>query len=258
VAIRKLSAALRRLSAQGIQTNREFLIRLLEHPGFAGGEANTGFIAEHLAELISSDSQLLGQASAIASALYLQRRWQAADSLLAQIPPGYRNNPYRNPSLKLKIGESEVEVFWQHLAGNQFEVAAMNVSVTAEILACSPGSIRLALGGVQREFRLTEVGDRLYVHSSLGSSVITRLPRHPIPKSTTEQGVASSPMPGAVLKILVSEGQRVAAGDPLLILEAMKMEQTIRAAADGVIEAIKVTPGQVVSPGDVLVQIAAE
>lgn len=62
-------------------------------------------------------------------------------------------------------------------------------------------------------------------------------------------------MPGVVLKILVSKGQQVSAGDALLILEAMKMEQTIRAVADGVVESIKVQSGQVVSPGDVLVQI---
>ena len=62
-------------------------------------------------------------------------------------------------------------------------------------------------------------------------------------------------MPGAVLKILVSEGQQVSAGDALLILEAMKMEQTIRSVSDGVVESIKVQTGQVVSPGDVLVQV---
>jgi biotin carboxyl carrier protein len=157
----------------------------------------------------------------------------------------------------MNIGGRELEVSWRHLAGNQFDVTVMNANLRAEVLVCNPRSIRLALDGVQREFRLTEVGDRLYVHSSLGSSVITRLPLHPIPKSTTEQGRASSPMPGVVLKILVSEGQQVAVGDPLLILEAMKMEQTIRATTGGMVESIKVSSGQVVSPGDVLVQISA-
>jgi biotin carboxyl carrier protein len=65
-------------------------------------------------------------------------------------------------------------------------------------------------------------------------------------------------MPGQVLKILVSEGQRVVAGQALLILEAMKMEQTIRATSGGVVESVKVKTGQIVSPGDVLVQINAD
>ncbi|MEK7831194.1 MAG: biotin carboxylase N-terminal domain-containing protein, partial [Acidobacteriota bacterium] len=248
-AIRKLSYALRQLSVQGVTTNREFLIRLVEHAGFAAGEAHTGFIAEHLDELVVGENKQLDQVSAIAATLYLQRNWQAADSLLSQIPPGYRNNPYRANSTRLKVGEQEAEVSWQ-FAGGKFEVSAMGVNSTAEILACERGAIRLAIDGVQREFRITEVGDTLYVHSSLGSRTVVRLARHPIPKSASEQGSASSPMPGAVLKILVSEGQQVLAGDALLILEAMKMEQTIRAAADGVVESIKVQTGQVVSPGD--------
>jgi biotin carboxyl carrier protein len=64
-------------------------------------------------------------------------------------------------------------------------------------------------------------------------------------------------MPGQVLKVLVSVGQQVSAGDALVILEAMKMEQTLRASTDGVVEAVLVKPGDVVAPGDTLVEINA-
>ena len=74
---------------------------------------------------------------------------------------------------------------------------------------------------------------------------------------TSEQENASAPMPGQVLKILVTAGQHISAGDPLLILEAMKMEQTLRASMDGVVEAVLVKQGDVVAPGDVLVHIAS-
>jgi 3-methylcrotonyl-CoA carboxylase alpha subunit len=257
-AIRKLSYALRQLSVHGVKTNREFLIRLVEHAGFARGEAHTGFIAEHLDELIGGTDELLERESAIASALFLQLGWQSADPLLAQIPPGYRNNPYRCPSIKLKVGEREMEISWRHLLGSKFEVAVMDRKAAAEILASDRGSIRLAIDGVQREFRITEVGDKLYIHSSLGSCTVARVARHPVPKTAEELGTATSPMPGLVLKVLVSEGQQVAAGDALLVLEAMKMEQTIRAVSDGVIEAVKVREGQVVSPGDDLIKVRAE
>jgi biotin carboxyl carrier protein len=63
-------------------------------------------------------------------------------------------------------------------------------------------------------------------------------------------------MPGQVLKILVAQGQQISAGDPLIILEAMKMEQTLRAAISGVVETILVKQGDVVAPGDVIVRIA--
>lgn len=253
-AIRKLSYGLRLLSAQGVTTNRDFLIRLIEHTEFVGGEVHTSFITEHLDELVVGPGDELKQASAIAAALYLQQRWQSANDLLRQIPPGFRNNPFRPPSIRLKVSEQEAEISWQ-VSDGKFAVTAMGASVVAEVLVCARGVIRLAMDGIQREFRITEIGNRLHVNSSLGDCVVTRLPRHPIPKSATEQGSASSPMPGVVLKILVSEGQQISAGDALLILEAMKMEQTIRAAADGVVDSIKVQSGQVVSPGDVLVQI---
>jgi biotin carboxyl carrier protein len=64
-------------------------------------------------------------------------------------------------------------------------------------------------------------------------------------------------MPGQVLKVLVTVGQQVSAGAALVVLEAMKMEQTLRASTDGVVEAVLVKPGNVVAPGDTLVEIKA-
>ena len=64
-------------------------------------------------------------------------------------------------------------------------------------------------------------------------------------------------MPGQVLKVLAEVGQQISAGDPLVILEAMKMEQTLRASTDGVVEAVLVKQGDIVAPGDTLVKIAA-
>jgi 3-methylcrotonyl-CoA carboxylase alpha subunit len=257
-AIRKLGHALRRASIQGVQTNQDFLLQLINHEAFRNGDVHTCFIAEHLDELIGRSNEQLDRTSAIAAALYLQKRWQSSDSLLSEIPPGYRNNPYRDPSIKLQIGEHRMDISWQHIAGDKFEICATGASVTAEVLACKNGQIRLMMNEVQREFRITEVRDRLYVHSPLGSRVVMRLPRHTLPQSAIELGAASSPMPGQVLRILVREGQRVAAGEALLILEAMKMEQTVRAISGGVVETIKVTAGQIVSPGDLLIQIAAD
>jgi biotin carboxyl carrier protein len=65
-------------------------------------------------------------------------------------------------------------------------------------------------------------------------------------------------MPGQVLRILVTEGQTVKNGDSLVVLEAMKMEQTIRTTIDGVVRSILVDIGQVVAPGQMLVEIGAE
>jgi biotin carboxyl carrier protein len=65
-------------------------------------------------------------------------------------------------------------------------------------------------------------------------------------------------MPGQVLRVLVREGQQVKSGDSLVVLEAMKMEQTIRTSIDGVVKSILVDTGQLVAPGQMLVQISAQ
>lgn len=254
-AIRKLQYALQRLSIQGVTTNREFLLRLLAQEEFRNGHAHTGFITEHLAALTNTEDLELDRASLIAAALYWQKSWQASDALMTNLPPSYRNNPYRNPSLKLQLGQQEATVSWRHLAGAQFAVTALDATAQAQVLSFDVHHIRLAIDGVQRRFRLTEVGEQLYVHSSLGSRTITRLPRHPEVEAAAEQGSMTSPMPGLVAKLLVTVGQPVKAGDPLLILEAMKMEQTMRAAVDGIVETIRVTEGEVVGPGALLITL---
>ncbi|MBS1813190.1 MAG: biotin/lipoyl-binding protein, partial [Acidobacteria bacterium] len=254
-AIRKLRYALQRLSIQGVMTNQGFLLRLLEHAEFTGGNAHTGFISEHLTSLANAEDVELDRASIIAAALYWQKSWQASDALMTNLPPSYRNNPYRNPSLKLQLGKQETIVSWQHIAGDQFEVNAFDSTAQAQLLSFDARHLRLVIDGVQRTFRLTDVGNQLYIHSSLGSRTITRLPRHPDVQATAEQGSMASPMPGLVAKILVSIGQSVKVGDPLLILEAMKMEQTMRAAVDGIVETIRVREGEVVGPGATLITL---
>lgn len=256
-AVRKLCYALRSLSVQGLRTNQEFLLRLLEHPEFQHGRAHTGFITEHLEELTKRENVELDRAALIAAALYLQKQGQTSDALLVNLAPSYRNNPYRNPSLKLQMGNTEYEVMWRHLAAERFEVTALGATVQSQVLSVDASYIRLALDGLQRSFRVIQKADRLYLHSVLGSRTVLRLSRYPEVQSATEQGSMHAPMPGQIAKILVEVGQTVKAGDPLLILEAMKMEQTMRATVDGVIETIYVKAGTVVGPGETLIQLAA-
>ncbi len=258
-AIRKLIYALRQSSIQGLQTNRDFLIRLLDHQDFRQGRAHTGFVAEHMAELLADDDPLLNRDSLVAAALYLQNQWRTSDALLAEFPPSYRNNPYRDPSIRFQIGGADVEVSWRRTGAGGYELKIFDSTVRAQVLSSAPegasGVVRIEIDGLQRAFKITGAGDNLYVNSSLGSRVIKLPPRHPMRHAAPEQGSASSPMPGKVLKILVEVGQKVSAGDPLIILEAMKMEHTMRAAAPGVVESILVSDGEVVRPGQLLAQI---
>jgi len=260
-AIRKLIYALRQSSIQGLRTNRDFLIRSLDHHDFRRGKAHTGFIAEHLDELIADDDPRLNRYSLVVAALYLQNQWRASNELLDELPSSYRNNPCRDPSVSFRIGGDEIVVSWSQIGAGAYRARVFDSTVTAQVLSSTSeglsGVIRIEIDGVQRAFRVVEAGDEIYVHSSLGSRVIQRPSRYPASQSASEQASANSPMPGKVLKILVETGRKVSAGDPLIILEAMKMEHTMRAALDGVVEAVLVSDGEVVGPGQLLVQITS-
>ncbi|MBO0800554.1 MAG: ATP-grasp domain-containing protein, partial [Blastocatellia bacterium] len=229
-ALRKLRHALRALTVHGLQTNREFLLRLLADEAFERGAVHTGYVEEHLNELRQSPDPEISRMSLIAVALYLQKQWESEQGL----PPGYRNNPFRDPSIRFGIDGREVEVSWRQVAREKFRVEVLGSPIDAQVLSCTMDGIRLSLAGIQRTFTIISVDDRFYLHSTLGSRVIERIPRYPRPVS--DEGGASSPMPGRVLQLLVEVGQRVAAGEPLMILEAMKMEHTMRATVDGVVE----------------------
>jgi propionyl-CoA carboxylase alpha chain len=254
-AIRKLRYALQRLNVQGVTTNRDFLVRLLDSAGFCKGQATTGFISENVAALLTEDRAELEQTAAMAVILYLQQQWQRGEVLSAQLPPAYRNNPFRNPSVKLAIGAREQEFAWRWLSDSVVEFLLTTATVPVEMLACTDNQVRLAIDGVQRSFTIIPLQDQFFVHSSLGSCTIRKLSRYPEHQMTAEAGSANSPMPGQVLKILVETGQQVRKGEALVILEAMKMEHTLRAAIDGVVAAILVKTGAVVAPGEVLIHV---
>ena len=254
---RKLAYGLRDLFAPGVQTNREFLIRVLEHPAFASGNYHTGFIDQHLDGLIKRENEADDFIAASVVALYLMKRQQVEAAILPHVPPGYRNNPFRDPSVKLQIVGGVFDISWRATGRESFAVEYRDWQANVQLVSFERGCIRLSIDGIQRLFRVAEAGNQFFVQSGLSSRVVTRLERYPRTQSASEHESAFAPMPGQVLRILVEVGQQISAGDPLVTLEAMKMEQTLRAATDGVVEAVLVKQGEVVAPGDTLVKIAA-
>src|SRR4029079_4566944 len=89
-ALRKLTYGMKSLSIQGVQTNRDFLIRLLEHTEFREGRFDTGFIDKQLDELGARTDPALDLACAAAAALYLHKSWSDRAQVLPGIPAGYR------------------------------------------------------------------------------------------------------------------------------------------------------------------------
>ena len=112
-----------------------------------------------------------------------------------------------------------------------------------------------APSGLRQRLRVTRVGDTFFVHSPLGSEVLHESPRFPAPQDSALKGGFIAPMPGKVVKVNVKAGDGVKAGQVLLVLEAMKMEQATRSPADGVVKSVPVREGDQVTAGQVLVTL---
>jgi biotin carboxyl carrier protein len=125
-------------------------------------------------------------------------------------------------------------------------------------LKVSGETVEAVVDGIQYHFKVkagSEDSRTFYIWSVLGQRTVVLPERYPRRQGAGERQTANSPMPGQVLRILVTEGQQVKTGDALIALEAMKMEQTIKATMDGIVGKILVKPGEIVAPGQKLVEI---
>jgi propionyl-CoA carboxylase alpha chain len=241
-AINKLIYALRHFAAQGLVTNREFLIRLLESEEFRAGKIHTGSdLAAYAKDEQPEAKAAHDRIFTAALRAYIEGAKRAQRQILPKVPVRFRNNPYPGPPTKLKVEGREVN------AGPD--------DASLEVTEFNESGITAMVGGVRHRFHVRCHGDEYYMRSDLGQRTIKRLPRYPRSAAAGAHQSANSPMPGQVLRILVAEGQRVKPGDSLIVLEAMKMEQNISATMDGVVAAILVKAGEIVAPGQMLVEI---
>ena len=116
----------------------------------------------------------------------------------------------------------------------------------------------LAVDGVRRTFEVAAYDGLVCVDSSLGSVALTPVERFTDPSQQVAAGSLVAPMPGIVIRVGVQVGDEVKQGQPLLWLEAMKMEHTIASPADGIVNEITVEAGQQVEVGAVLAVVGEE
>jgi biotin carboxyl carrier protein len=115
--------------------------------------------------------------------------------------------------------------------------------------------VELTAGGVTRRFGVHQAGRAVYVDSPLGSVALTEAERFPEPDALAVAGSLRAPLPGTVVRVAARTGQAVDAGDPLVILEAMKMEHVVAAPGPGVVAEVAVEAGQTVDAGTVLARV---
>jgi propionyl-CoA carboxylase alpha chain len=260
-AARKLADALRRARIHGLATNRDLLVRVLRHPAFLDGGVDTRFLHQYAADLVGADATAdkdCAGLSALAAALADAAANRAAAPVLRGLPSGWRNLPSQPQMKRYRLaGDAAGE---EHEVRYRFARGVLEVEGAPDtrLVASASDRVVLEVQGVRRAFAVAAYpGDERTVHvdSPLGSVALTAVDRFPGPATQAETGGLLAPMPGTVVRIAVSEGEPVAAGQPLLWLEAMKMEHRIAAPADGILTALRVGVGQQVEVGAVLAVI---
>lgn len=239
-AVRLLGGALRRARVHGPVTNRELLVRSLRHPDFAAGRVDTGFYERHLDALTAPDADdRAARHAALAAAL--------ADA----VRHGHRAGGWRNLSSQPQTktyGEHEVRY---HRTRDGFRAEDDAVRV----VAVSPDRVTLEVDGVRAHFDVREYGgDHVHVDGPTASYRLLAHPRFTDPRTAAAPGSLLAPMPGTVVRIAegIGEGGAVTAGQPLIWLEAMKMEHRVVSPVSGTLTALHAAPGSQVEVGALL------
>jgi propionyl-CoA carboxylase alpha chain len=256
-------------------TNRDLLVRILRSPEFLAGETDTGFLDRHGATDPTRLAAPLADVPtarlhAVAAALALQALRRTDATAGAGLPSGWRNNRTAPQSTVLvrqpHCAEPTVVTYAFTRDGVRAAVDGDDVPVTMLDTAVEdrPDDRRVAVtveadlgaGALRVALDVLVVGSEIYVDSTLGATTWHELPRLPDPTTTLAPGSLAAPMPGTVVRVLVTAGDAVAAGDPLVVLEAMKMEHPVVASADGVVTAVHVAVRDQVETGTVLAVVA--
>lgn len=279
----------------GVTTNADLLVRLLGHPAFLAAELDTHFLERHAATLQVSAAERAEAAEEAALAATLAgiaersaRRQADAQAQLAGVPLGWHNVAPAPTRVRFRVagsapGDKPIEVRYQ-LRSEQGGGDGALVSIGERSFAAhdlrlvqsggGPGGLAVeaeleldAASGLSRHRRRWRVahrserggagsGERTWVAARGQTVALVEEPRFPERVAQVAAGSLLAPMPGKVVKVLVSAGDEVKAGAPIVILEAMKMEHTIRAAADGKVSELRAAVGDQVAADEVLAVVA--
>jgi 3-methylcrotonyl-CoA carboxylase alpha subunit len=242
----RLLAMLAETCVGGVRTNLAFLQRVLAHPAFAACELDTSFIPRYEAQLLPAAAELPAEF------------WQLAAEAMAQSETArQRTDDAHSPwttSEGLRLGlPAEIDV--QLLCQGERQVVRLRHGAASQV-RLNGEQLLVERDGVRRQHLAIRRGDALYLQFDGELRTVQRI--DPIAEAQAGQqqhGGLTAPMNGSIVRVLVAAGQSVEAGTALVVLEAMKMEHSIRAAHAGVVKALYCAEGEMVSEGAVLVEL---
>jgi len=242
----RLLAMLAETAVGGVKTNLAFLRRVLAHPAFANAELDTGFIARHQGELLPPQGELPESFWQLAASAFVQGEAERERSDDPHSPwqskSGWRAGLPAETDLALSCSEAQQVVRLRPASAPKAQLIGEQLVVEQD--------------GLHRQYRAIRRGDSLYLEWDGELRCVQRVdPIAEAEASHAHHGGLTAPMNGSIVRVLVEAGQHVEAGAALVVLEAMKMEHSIRAPQAGVVKGLYCSEGELVSEGTALVEL---
>ena len=273
-ALRRMAVLMGETEVVGVTTNAGLLKALCGHPAFVGGEIDTGFIERHRTTLFAAVAPADDLAFAIATlARVVEWREAGRDAARASDDPwspwneqsSFRLLDEGHDEVRWKDGERDVAVVIRRLRGDGLRLELPGGAQDAAVRRADDGRLAMRLG--DETFAATVVrrvaGDGGIDYTLFADGRSRRL-RLVEPLDVTQYEATASdetavraPLPGKIIDLKVKAGDTVTKGQPLLVLEAMKMEHTLAAPFDATIKSVRYAVGEQVSEGAELVEFEA-
>lgn len=240
-AARKLRTVLMNTVFAGPVNNRAFLCRLLEHPQFLSGDFDTRFLEYHpeIAENVPlADAQLNECLIAACVAGWQQR--DAERTTLKHLPSAWRSNFYQAQQISYLFNDIEYPISYRP-KGQKMDLKIGDADFKVELNSYSGNTYTITINGIRKTYSVHQTGEEVFVsHGSFGTVKVNEQARFPEAEDAALAGGYAAPMPGQIVKVIVKPGDEVKQGDPLLVINSMKMENTIEAFEDGTVEEVYV------------------
>ncbi len=267
----RLALALERATIAGVVTNRELLVSTLRHPAFLAGDTTTDFLDRVGLTSTTSNGTVrtAAELAPLLAALVLYRQARNRDHapVLGFLRSGYRNSVMPPEQLKVKVGEQLATMAYRSQRNGTFTVEVDvsgdaspepdgpidMVSVAASLEQRSGPAIEATVDGVRGRYVVVGNGPRWHLQGPSGRADVIEQSRFPSTGPDPVAGGQAAPMPGSVRVVAVTVGQQVAAGQTLVVMEAMKMEHTVVAPNAAVVAEVRCAVGDQVDNGQILV-----
>ena len=253
-----LAKELKSTHIAGLITNKEFLVNCLENKSFLGGKTTSDFIERESKKIFLDIDKGLVDKSMKAAVLWLQQINKLDNERLNFLPRNWTNGIMPKENISFTYQEEEYIFSYENISEDivihrkYFERISES---KAKLLDHNQAGIRVELDEIILSAQITKQNNLITVNLGKGDVCFKINPRFADPNEVSIEGGLVAPMPGKILKIMNKKGAKVKAGDTLIILEAMKMEHTIKASDQGIISDLFVKVGDQVENGSLLMKI---